>query len=339
MKSIKLKQNALLFIAALIFFAFNITSSSAQNIEIPKVKDKDLQNALSYCEKEDYKTAKTLIDNIISKDDKNADAHYALAIVLSKLKKIDDAINENKRAIELDAKNADYHFVLSMLHAIEVNTASVFRMISIVKSIKAELILALEIDPNHKQAMITLTGFYTEAPSIVGGDIEKALELANKLLKLDEKQARKFLVQIYTSMNNKAKAAEEIENLIKIDEYSGRYLLAQELEKQEDLSKAEEQYKIIENKFGNNSEYSAFFNNYGYFLLKQKRFDEAIEKFKKQVQLAPKSANAHDSLGEGYFNKNMLKESLAEYTKALELNPDLKSAKDKIKEIKELMNN
>jgi len=339
MKSIKSKQNALLFIAALIFFALKLTPSFAQNKEVITVTNKDVQNALTYYDKEDYKTAKTLLDGIIIKDEKNADAHYALAAVLSKLKKIDDAIEENKRAIELNPNNADYHYQMSMLHVIEINTANIFSKLSISGSIKDELILALKANPNHRLAMINLTGFYIQAPSIAGGDNEKALELANKLLKIDEKQARIFLVQIYSKLDNSNKAAEEIENLIKLDEYSGRFLLIQGLKKKGDLIKAEEQYKIIESKFGNNPEYFAFFNDYGYFLLNQKRFDEAIEKFKKQVQFAPKSANAHDSLGEGYFNKKMLKESLAEYSKALELNPALKSAKDKIKEIKELMNN
>lgn len=338
MKSIKLKQNALLFIAALIFFAFKLTPSFAQNKEVITVNNKDVQNALTYYDKEDYKTAKTLLDGIIVKDDKNADAHYALAVVLSKMKKIDDAIDENKKAIELNGNNADYHYALARLYMIQINTVSIFSKMSISGSIKDELILALKADPNHRLAMINLTGFYIQAPSIAGGDNEKALELANKLMKIDEKQARIFLVQIYLNLNNSAKAAEETENLIKIDEYSGRFLLIQGLKKKGDLIKAEEQYKIIESKFGNNPEYFAFFNDYGYFLLNQKRFDEAIEKFKKQVQLAPKSANAHDSLGEAYFNNKMLKESLAEYNKALELNPDLKSAKDKIKEIKELMN-
>jgi len=338
MKLIKSKQNAWLFLATLILFTLKLTSSDAQNNEILKVKDKDVQDALLYYEKDDYKTAKTLLDGIIVKDENNADAHYALAAVLSKLKKNDDAIEENKKAIEINPNNADYHYQMSMLHVIEINTANIFSKLSIVGSIKEELLSALKIDPTHRLAMINLTGFYIQAPSIAGGDNEKAMELANKLLKIDEKQARIFLIQIYLNLNNSAKAAEETENLIKIDEYSGRFLLIQGLKKKGDLAKAEEQYKIIESKFGNNPEYFAFFNDYGYFLLNQKRFDEAIEKFKKQVQLAPKSANAHDSLGEGYFNKKMLKESLAEYTKALELNPDLKSAKDKIKEIKDLMN-
>ena len=60
-----------------------------------------------------------------------------------------------------------------------------------------------------------------------------------------------------------------------------------------------------------------------------------LTKFKKQVELVPKNANAHDSLGEALLEKGMLKESLAEYEKALALNPGLKNAQEKVEEIKE----
>ncbi len=64
-----------------------------------------------------------------------------------------------------------------------------------------------------------------------------------------------------------------------------------------------------------------------------------FKKLKKQVALVPKSANAHDSLGEALLKKGLLKESLAEYTKAVELDPNLKSSKDKVEEIKGMMKN
>jgi len=45
-----------------------------------------------------------------------------------------------------------------------------------------------------------------------------------------------------------------------------------------------------------------------------------------------------DSLGEALLKKGMLKEALAEYNKVVELNPNSKNAKDKVQEIKTLLN-
>ncbi len=84
----------------------------------------------------------------------------------------------------------------------------------------------------------------------------------------------------------------------------------------------------LEEKFGEDPEFYYFYNSYGYFLLTQDRVDEAIEKFKKQVSLAPEEANPYDSLGEAYRIKGMLDESLKEYKKAYSISPS-----DRVKEI------
>lgn len=338
MKKGRIKRKWLLLLTLFTLSILKTVPSIAQNKEVIRVNDKDVLNAVAFFEKDDNQKAKTLLEAIISKNDNNADAHYALSIVFMSLNKFDDAEDEAEKAIKLNANIAEYHYGLAKIYMAQLNEASIFSKISLAGSFRDELIAALKIDPNHRPALTNLTGYYTQAPSIAGGDKEKALELANRLLKLDERQARAFLVQIYTAMNNIAKATEEINNLIKIDEYTGRYMLIMGLKKQNNLAKAEEQYKLIEAKYGNNPDYFAFFNDYGYFLLGQNRVDEAIEKLRKQVALAPKSANAHDSLGEALLKKGLLKESLAEYKKALEFNPNLKSAKDKVEEIQDKLN-
>ena len=62
--------------------------------------------------------------------------------------------------------------------------------------------------------------------------------------------------------------------------------------------------------------------------------DEAIEKFKKQVSLAPEEANPYDSLGEAYRIKCMLVESLKEYQKAFSISPS-DGVEEIIEELKE----
>ena len=108
-------------------------------------------------------------------------------MVLSKLNKLDDAIDETKKTIELNGNNAEYHYALSNLYKIELNTASFFRQPSLASSAKEELLTSQKIDPNHKKTIISLADFYLQAPGIMGGDNNKAIEQANRLIKLDEK--------------------------------------------------------------------------------------------------------------------------------------------------------
>ena len=62
-------------------------------------------------------------------------------------------------------------------------------------------------------------------------------------------------------------------------------------------------------------------NLYGYQLINQGEHDKAIEIFKINTQRHPKSANAWDSLGEGYALKGDKKNAIPNFKKSLSLNP------------------
>lgn len=62
-------------------------------------------------------------------------------------------------------------------------------------------------------------------------------------------------------------------------------------------------------------------NTVGYQLLSMKRPKEAIEIFKLNVEMFPKSANPYDSLGEAYLADNQKELAVANYKKAVELDP------------------
>jgi len=73
---------------------------------------------------------------------------------------------------------------------------------------------------------------------------------------------------------------------------------------------------------------------YGYGLLWNKKVSEAVAIFKLIVAEYPNSANAYDSLGEGYLSSGDTAMSLANYNKSLALNPDNFNAEDYIERIK-----
>jgi len=372
MKTTKSNPGRLIFSASIILLNLMVLRVFAQNSVDPTIiKDKEVQKAVDLYTKSDYSQAKSLLEGIVKKNDKNDEAHYVLAIVLSRMNNLDGAKAEAKMAINLKSTIAEYRYALASIYIIESRTAGFFRLPAIAGSMKKELEVAQSLDPNHTRTMIALAMYYINVPGIIGGENHKAIEQANRLLKLDEKQGRNLLCQIFISTKEYTKATEEANNLIKldekqgriflsqiysklednekaiaevnkvikIDEYTGRLMLIDFYEEQGNLGQVEVEYKSIESTYGNNPDYSGFYNDYGYFLLGQNRVDEAIEKLRKRVALAPESANAHDSLGEALLKKEMVKESLVEYTKALELNPYLKSAKDQVKEIKRLMEN
>jgi tetratricopeptide (TPR) repeat protein len=77
------------------------------------------------------------------------------------------------------------------------------------------------------------------------------------------------------------------------------------------------------------------FNALGYRLMGAGEMKEAIEIFKLNVELYPKSANAYDSLGEAYMKGGDKQKAIKNYKKSLELNPKNTNAKEMLKKLEE----
>ncbi|MDR2236976.1 MAG: serine hydrolase [Chryseobacterium sp.] len=77
-------------------------------------------------------------------------------------------------------------------------------------------------------------------------------------------------------------------------------------------------------------------NDTGYILLRNSRVDEAIKVFVLNVKENPQSANAFDSLGEGYFSAKNYVLALDNYKKSLALNPENTNAAKMIQKIEDL---
>ena len=76
-------------------------------------------------------------------------------------------------------------------------------------------------------------------------------------------------------------------------------------------------------------------NDLGYRLLGDDRVDDAIAVFRLNVETYPEFANTHDSLGEALLEKGELTESAACYRRALELDPESRSARRQLRRIED----
>ena len=270
--------------------------------------DKKVQEALNYYNQKNYEKAKAMLEKIIDSNEKNAEAHYYLSYTLFMLKNLDNAIEECVRAVELDNNNADYHYDLGRLYGEDAADASIFRLPFLAGNIKDEAEIALRLNHNHIGARLLLANFYFHAPGIFGGSYDKAIEHATIAAKLDEWQGRILLIRIYNEL--------------------------------EEYNKAENECKFLENIENDNQGLQlVLYNEYCFLLIKQNRIDEAIEKYKKNVSLAPNKSWTHNSLGNVYLLKGKYDEAIAEFNIALTINPNSDYAKEKLEETTETRTN
>lgn len=251
----------------------------------------------------DFEKAQKIFETIIDSDDGNADAHYWLGRTFFNLRNFEESTECFEDAIDLNENNADYYFWYGNSVGNEIQSANVFKQALMAGDVLDAYEKAIEIDSKHIGAHIGAAQFYLQAPGIMGGDIEKAKEEAQILEELGSKDGSLILIGI--------------------------------LVKEDKLEEAENQYETFHSNFIDSTDNPTFYNNYGYFLLSRKKYDKAIQMFKRQVQLLPDWPNSYDSLGDGYKAAGQLQEALASYQKAVELDPDFEASRKNIEELKD----
>jgi len=268
---------------------------------VPRLFPQDLNSAKDLLQNNKLSEAKSTLEKMISNDKNNAEAHFYLGKTLIRMKEFEDASDEFETAIKINWNNADYHFWFAQAMGQDAVNSSIFTKIKLAPKIKDEYMKTVQISPTHIQGRIGLIGFYRMAPGIMGGSMEKAYSEAKILVGYDEKSGHAQLAELYIADKN--------------------------------TSKAEEEFKFLENKYGNDKDFGNLYNAYGYFLLNNSRFNDAIQKFKKQVELDPDNANSYDSLGDGYFAAGNKTEAITQFKKALSIDPNFAASKKKLKDL------
>lgn len=263
----------------------------------------NLEKAKQLASDKKFEEAKNLLVEIIDENDRNAEAYFVLGRVYMALKEFEDASDSFEEAVELEKDNSEYHFQLGSAYGADAQQSSFITKAILAPKIKTQFEIAVALDSNNIGARVGVAQFYLQAPGFMGGDVDKALEQGKALLTLDEPQGRMILAQVYQA--------------------------------KEQMTLAEEQYRLLLDKFGNDKKYAGIYNTYGYRLLSQKKYDEAIEAFEKQIELLPERANSYDSLGDGYRKAGKLKLAMEQYKKALEIDPEFESSKDNLEELED----
>jgi len=101
------------------------------------------------------------------------------------------------------------------------------------------------------------------------------------------------------------------------------------------LGREEEADQVLHDKIHNIASGNAL-NSYGYQLLGQKKYEEALDIFTLNVEKHPDDPNFYDSLGECYKEMGDTKKAIAQYKKALSMDPPANVKDNALKMLAEL---
>lgn len=153
-----------------------------------------VENAL---EQDDILLAQQVF-NTLTTEEKNAIPGQVLkGRLLLENDETEDAFDHFEALQKQYANNVDINYYLGVSAVIMAQKASIFSKLSYAKDFIKAMERTVELKPDHKDALNTLIGFHLNAPSIAGGDTDKALVYAKQLQSYDAELGYSQIATVY----------------------------------------------------------------------------------------------------------------------------------------------
>jgi len=124
------------------------------------------------------------------------------------------AVKYGERAVSLDPNNASYHLWLAREYGRKAEDSKAFSAAANAKKAKNEFERAVQLDPSDVAARLDLSEYYTEAPGIMGGGVDKARDQAAEVAKYDPGKAHLILARIAVKQKHYADAETQFRSAI-----------------------------------------------------------------------------------------------------------------------------
>ncbi len=179
---------------------------------------------------------------------------------------------------------------------------------------------AVQIDPAFAEAYLVLASVAgsTGEPGKRREYLDKAARYADRL---SERRRLLLDVQLTREKGNVAATSRALDELIaRFPDTEIAYTIAG-LHYGSELRETDKQLQIMKTGIAALPASKSVLNNYGYALSEAGRNAEAIRAFERLVELAPREANAYDSLAEGYLRSGSAEKAVELYQRALAVDP------------------
>lgn len=161
--------------------------------------------------------ARKLLLSVKEDNKEYAEARFYLGRIAFDEEKYDDAEEYFEEAIDKNDKVADYYNWYGNTLGTIAGDANMFRQATLAPKMKSAWEKAVALDPVAIDPRISLIRYYTQAPAIAGGSVEKAIEVANEIKKLKPAEGHRQLGNIYFKEKKTAEAEKEFIAMAKAD--------------------------------------------------------------------------------------------------------------------------
>jgi tetratricopeptide (TPR) repeat protein len=153
--------------------------------------------------------ATTALNQVLTADSNDARAHQLLCRVYYAQDIADPAVRECEQATQLDSSNSDYQMWLGRAYGLKASQTNMLSAFTLAKKVHLAFEKAIQLNPANVTAMDDLGHYYVDAPAIVGGGLDKAQALAQKLMARSPAKGHRLLAMIAAKNKDMATAESE----------------------------------------------------------------------------------------------------------------------------------
>jgi tetratricopeptide (TPR) repeat protein len=275
-------------------------------IEVTEHNHTAYYNLGEYCSENDR--LDEAIDNYLKAIQIRPDYYNALGnlgVLLAKRGELDEAIARIRESIRYKPDNTNYYNLGNVLVAQHKLDEAVSAFTE-----------TLRLKPDYPEAHNNLANVLLEQ-----GHLDAAIEHFNKAFEFDPDYAEAHfnLANVLARQGKSSDAIGQYQKAIKIKPgyADAHYNLGVVLARQGRLDEAVKQYRKT---IGMRPDDVNAHGNLAKVLAAQGKFDEAVKEYQRTVELAPDSAQAHFGFGQALQSQGDIKAAMAEYRRTMELN-------------------
>lgn len=205
-----------------------------------------------------YDDAKAEVRTQLARNAKDDGALHCMGRILVAQDNSKEAIGWFEKAIDANDRASAHHLWLANCLGDQADHTSKIKLPFLARRIKGEFDRAVQLDPTSIDARHGLIEYYSQAPGVMGGSMDRAKEQAREILKLSE--------------------------------WRGHYEMARLLERDKNVADAEKEYAAAVTAAPDST---ATYQYLGSFYRRQKRWDDAIKTYETALRRRPDANGFH----------------------------------------------